>query len=82
MPGDPIATKIFRNPDSWILDGVDVGTEHILPKLIKYNLGPGNAVNHSCKIYASGMAIAMTIKGGYPTEDYELIGTIFKKSIN
>jgi len=81
MPGDPIASKVLRNPNSCILNGVDNGSEIVLPDLIQYRIGPAETVNHSCRMYAAGMLMQMALDGARDDE-YELMGKIFKWCVN
>lgn len=78
---DPINTKLFRLDWIPLLDGVDVGEECYLPEIIGYNLGPGNYVNHSPKVYNAQMILFyLNIKYTH-FEDYEILGKIHEKII-
>lgn len=87
LPGDPIASKALRNKKSWICNGVDTGTEVLLPDLISYDIGVAELVNHSCRMYTTALLMqcakeAAAAKEVKPIGEMAFLGNVFKMCIN
>lgn len=75
---DPITSFWIRK----LFNGADVGEEFILPKIIRYQLGPANAINHSCAIYNASMITHFAMIGDHHYEDYKMFGEIARRIVN
>lgn len=66
QPGDPIDMELLRGS---VLGGVDIGTEYVLPDLIKQGIGIAEAINHSCTLQCAGLTIEHNLNRFETTED-------------
>jgi hypothetical protein len=81
LPGDPITSSVLRGPVP-PLNGVDVGDLTILPKLIRYKIGPAGTVNHSCTLYNAAIAIMLGNDPKATFEEFQFVGLIHKLLVN
>lgn len=82
VTGDPIDSNFLRNPASFILNGVDVGNEITLPKIIRYDLKVANVVKHSPLVYNAGLLLRCTEDGTYKRADLKMFSEIGKRIVN
>lgn len=76
---DPVCSDVFRDTDSFFLDGVDVGTQINLPAPFNYPVGP---LYHSCWIYNLCMMLSYAQMGHTHIDDYHLLGKIHNWIVN
>lgn len=81
LHGDPITSPLLRGPAP-PLNGVDVGELEMLPKLIRYKLGPAGAVNHSCTLYNAAIALKLCDDPTATQDDFMTVAFIHNHLLN
>lgn len=83
MPGDPIASQALRMQRLPLLNGEDVGEEVILPDLFVQRIGPGELLNHSCRVQnAAYMMLITKYSFEPPAKDLKLLSKIHDWIVN
>lgn len=82
VSGDPIDSGFFRNKNSLIFNGVDVGNEILLPEIIGYDLKVANVIKHSPRIYNAGLIIKALNDGVCGIDEIRMYAKIGIRIVN
>lgn len=76
--GEPLSNQKLRDR----VGGVYAGEEIVLPPIIRYSLGPIDALNHSCTVYNAAMMVHYAMMRDHHYEVYETFGEIARRIVN